>query len=296
MRRALALAAVLVTRAAAAQEVPVHLLSDADPALGAQITLELRALGHAVDVSGPARADAAQVALRSESDAVVVTIVVPDRGRRALRLRRGDDAQRGTDALRVVETLRALLLAVEPVPPPAAPPPRVSPPPPPPAPPPPPWHDALHVSVGAGALVSPGGSSPQPTASVRLAWEGPLWIEALGRVSLDAGRFEGGAALQTHFAVVGVGAPITRGSLGALGVTLRAGVAWAQATGDLAREGAVGVVEGALGARLRVWRRLALVGSLAVGSALGGVQVQVAGRALGEWGRPYLDATIGLSY
>jgi hypothetical protein len=58
----------------------------------------------------------------------------------------------------------------------------------------------------------------------------------------------------------------------------------------------VGVVEGAVAARLRLWRRLALTGSLAVGTSLASVRVRVGDRELGEWGRPYLDATIGLSY
>jgi hypothetical protein len=294
MRGALALAVLLAARAAAADEVPVRLRVDGDPALGAQISLELQALGHRVDASGDDRVGDAQITLRPDVDHVVVTVAVPGRGRRALRLRRGvDDAQRGTDALRVVETLRALLLSAAVTPPPVVAPvaPR-----PPPAAPSPPWSEALHVAVGAGALVSPGGASPQPTLTLRGAWEGPLWLEALGRASLAEGTFDGVGALQTHFAMVGVGAPLSHGSLGALGVTLRGGVAWARARGDVTREGVVGVVEGAVGARLRLWRRLALTGSLSVGTALAAVRVRADSRELGEWGRPYLDATIGLSY
>lgn len=290
MRGALALATLLAARAAAAQEVPVNVRADADPALGAQITLELQALGHATE----ARAGAAEITVRPEGDALIVTVIVPARGQRALRLRRADAAQRGTDALRVVETLRALLLEASPTSPPRDPPTSAAPPTA--APPAPPWHDALRVGVGAGVLASPGGASPQPTLTLRVGWEGPLWIEALGRLSLAGGQFEGGGGLQTHFAVAGVGAPLWREGPGALGMTLRGGVAWAQAWGDVSREGVVAVVEGAVGARLRLWRRLALTGSVAVGSALASVRVRVGDQERGEWGRPYLDATIGLSY
>lgn len=293
MRIALALAVILASRASAAEELPVDLRADADHALGAQIALELRALGHPVSARSDAPAGAASITLRPEGDAVVVTIVVPARGHRELRLRRDDSAQRGTDALRVVETLRALLLQA---PPPVLPTVAVPVAAPPPAAPSPPWYDALRFGVGAGALVSPGGASPQPTLTLRLAWEGPLWVEALGRLSLAEGRFDGAGGVQTHFAAAGAGAPLSRGSLGALGLTLRGGVVWAQARGDVAREGLVAVVEGALGARLRLWRRLALTASLAVGSALASVRVRSGERELGEWGRPYLDATIGLSY
>jgi hypothetical protein len=294
MRGALALALLLAARASAAEEVPVHLRADVDPSLGAQITLELRALGHPVDARADAPTGAASITLRPDGDALVVTLTVPGHGLRELRLRRDDPAQRGTDALRVVETLRALLLHAAPTASPAVSAPVATPPAA--APPSPPWYEALRVGVGAGALVSPGGASPQPTLSLRLAWEGPLWAEALGRLSLAEGAFDGGGGIQTHFATVGVGAPLSRGSIGALGVTLRSGVAWVQARGDAAREGVVAVVEGAVGARLRIWRRVALTGSLAMGSALASVRVRAGARELGEWGRPYLDATIGLSY
>ncbi|MFO0629833.1 MAG: FecR domain-containing protein [Polyangiales bacterium] len=295
MRGALALAVVIAARAASAEEVAVQLEADGDVALGAQIRLELQALGHPIAAPGAAPGSAPTIALRAEGTTTLVTVDVPARGRQEIRLTR-DDAQRGTDALRVVETLRALLLAAAPAPP------SVPAPAPAPAPPErpvttaPPWTDALGVGLGAGVLLSPGGASPQPTLTLRLAWEGPLWLEILGRASLAEGRFEGDGALQTHFVVGGVGAPLSRGTVGALGVTLRGGVGWVQARGDLAQSGAVGVVEGAVTGRVRVWRRLAVTGSLAVGSALASVRVRSAGRELGEWGRPYLDATIGLSY
>lgn len=292
MRVALALAVILAARASAAEEVPVQLHADADTALGAQITLELQALGHAVDAGTDAAVAAAAITLRAEGDTLIATVVARGRGQRELHLRRADAAQRGIDALRVVETLRALLLRAAPPPPSVSAPVTAPPPAPPPS---PPWYDALHVGVGAGVLLSPGGATPQPTLTLRLGWEGRLWIEALGRLSLVEGQFDGGG-LQTHFAMVGVGAPLSRGSLGALGITLRGGVTLARARGDAEREGVVGVVEGAVGARLRLWRRLAITGSLAVGSALASVRVRAGDRDLGEWGRPYLDATIGLSY
>lgn len=292
MRLALALGVILAARAAAAEDPPVHVRDEADPALGAQITLELQALGHLVEARADAAVGGAAITLRADGDALIVTVVARGRGQRELRLRRGDAAQRGLDALRVVETLRALLLRAAPSQPPPVAPQVPAPPSPQPS---PPWYDALHVGLGAGALMSPGGAAPQPTLTLRLAWEGPLWLEAIGRLSLAEGRFNSGG-LQTHLAMLGVGAPLSRGSLGALGMTLRGGVALAQARGDVSREGFVGVVEAAVGARIRLWRRLAVTGSLAVGSALASVRVRSGDRELGEWGRPYLDATIGLSY
>jgi hypothetical protein len=290
IRRGLAAAAVVsaASASAAAQEVAVFVDAPPEDPFARRIAQELQALGHAI----VPRAMPGAVALRVRATprGAVVGVEVAARPPQRLDVPFDDDASRDVAALRVVEAVRAALLAL---PQPAVPPPA----PPPPADPPrgEGW-EALRASLAAGASVSAGGLSTSPVLHLRLAWEGPVWAEIVGDVALAAAS-AGEASLRASTLALGVGAPLIRGPRGALGVSLRGGLAFVEARGDAGSgEGVVGVISAALTGRVQLWRRLGVYASLAAGSALAPVRLRAASTVTGEWGRPFLIAALGVSF
>lgn len=281
-----ALAVALAAPAARAQEPPVWVDVPPEDAFGRRVAEELSALGHPVARSRAPSPARVTVRLDASEGRATARVIVDGREAAALTLDASTDAARAIAALRVVEAVRAALLP-RPAPPPSAPRPapatrRSA------------WED-LHGALGAGLIASPGGVDVMPALYARLAWEGVVWVELVGHIALGGAAVPGGT-LRASNAAAGIGAAILRGRRGALGVTLRGGVAVAEARGAVDVAGVVATGAGALLGRVQVWRRVGLAGELAVGTALAPVRVRSGDQVVAEWARPFLHAAMGVSF
>lgn len=283
----LGVAVALLARSAAAQESPVALDAPPEDPLGRRVSEELNALGHPVIPARAGGSSAVLVTVAREGARARAVVRVAGAAPIALELSVTDDESLAIAALRVVEAVRAGLLprtvASPAVPPRASPMPRVS-----------PWA-SLHGALGIGLCASPGSVDVTSALYARIAWEGRPWVELVGHVALDAASVQGGT-LRVSTVTAGVGAALAQGPRGALGVTLRAGIVHAETRGESGSSGVVGVAAGALLGRLRVYRRLGLIGEIAVGTALAPVRIRAGTDVVAEWGRPFLHASIGVSF
>lgn len=279
------LALSLASASARADELPVALFSRDHPALRERIALELGALGHAVSLDVVPSTPAARVRILSSAAVLYALIETPGRAALTIALRVDGPGGLSASALRVVEALRAALIERAPVGPPPTAGPRAA-----------TWYDSLHVAAALGVTCTPEVEAAVPSVHLRLAWERLPWIEAVATIGLTDVRFGSDARLGVSSLALGLGAPLAHGRRGAIGVTLRGGLSWISAVGDLSTSGVVGIAEGAVTSRLTLWGRFALYSSLSVGSTLAAVIVRSGAGASVEWGRPYLHGAIGLSY
>lgn len=281
-----ALVVALVAPAARAQEAPVWIDLPPEDPFGRRVAEELSALGHPVARSREAVPSRVSVRVTPQGARATARVQVGGGEAVSLELDVSSESARAVAALRVVEAVRAGLIAR---PAPAAPAPRASSVAPRSA-----WED-VHGALGGAILASPGGVDAMPAVFARLSWERTPWVELVAHVAVGGASTQG-TSLRVSSVALGVGAALVHGSRGALGVTLRGGLAIAEARGAEAASGVVATASGALLGRVRVWRRVGLLGELAVGTALAPVRLRAGGQLVGEWGRPFLQASIGVSF
>ncbi|MEZ4364658.1 MAG: hypothetical protein R2939_00010, partial [Kofleriaceae bacterium] len=281
--RLLSAALVALGSVASAQELPVWIDAPDHPSVAARVALELQALGHASVASAGGETRPAVIRIRAREGRLYARIEAP--GVAPVEVALDPDAAEhpAASALRVAEGLRAAL-----IPSPAS---TRSPPAPAPAPALAPrvdtrrWLDDLRVAVAAGASFSPSGGGPVPVLHLRLAWERAPWVELVGDLALASAEFGAAARLRVSTASLGLGAPLVQGPRGALGVSLRVGLALVDLRDASEASGVVGAASGALTGRVSLWRRLSAYGALAVGTTLAAVTTRTGVGEPGEWGR-----------
>jgi hypothetical protein len=265
---------------------PVSLQAD-DPALERRVADELRALGHTLDGSATG---APSVRLTRVGQHLRAVVLVPGLDAAVLEAEGAGPDTAAEFALRVVEALHARLLVARRAPVPAPVEARVVPP-----------AARWSLGVGAWAVYSPGGVGPLPGPSFRFALEGPWGVEFTAVGPTWEGALQGVANASLRVFALGLGASVRLldGRRGALSLGPRV---LAVATDGTRQTASARFVAGAWSPALAVVTRgrltlagpLGLAGELALGTNLAVTEVSLGGRAVAQWGRPWLAAGLSL--